>query len=44
MVVPQLVLGPNKADSVAQRPKPFTAMKTAKREPNGLKVCVGFVL
>jgi len=33
----------SKADSVAQRQKPFTAMKLAKHEPNGLRVCVGFV-
>jgi len=33
----------NKADSVASRLKPSTAMKRAKREPNGQMVCVGFV-
>ncbi len=31
-----------KADSVVQRLKPCTAMKRAKREPNGRRVCVGF--
>jgi hypothetical protein len=39
----QLALKQKKADSVAQRLKPFTAMKRAKREPSGLRVCVGFV-
>jgi len=33
----------NKADNAAQKLKPFTAEKPAKREQNVLKVCVGFV-
>jgi hypothetical protein len=32
-----------KAESVALKVKPFTAMKRAKRDPSGLKVCGGFV-
>jgi hypothetical protein len=44
MVEPQLVLRPNKADSVAPRLKPFTAMKRAMPEANERKVCVDFVL
>jgi hypothetical protein len=43
MVEHQLAPELSKADSVAPTPKPFTAMKRAKCEPNGLKVCVGFV-
>jgi hypothetical protein len=43
MVEPQLAQRPNKADSVVPRLKPFTAMKRAKRELYGLKVCVVFV-
>ena len=39
----QLALIQNKADSVVQKLKPSMAMKDAKREPNVLKVCVGFV-
>jgi hypothetical protein len=31
-----------KVDSVASRLKLSTAMKRAKREPNGLRVCVDF--
>jgi len=36
-------LGPkqNKADSDAQKPKRYMALKRAKRELNGLKLCVG---
>jgi hypothetical protein len=43
MAEPQLDLRRLKADSVAPRLKPSTAMKRAKREPKGQKVCVGFV-
>lgn len=32
----------SRADNVAPTLKPFTAMKRAKREPSGLRVCVGF--
>jgi len=39
----QLAQKQSKADNDAPTLKPFTAMKRAKREPNGLKVCVGFV-
>jgi len=38
----QRALRLNKADSAAPRLKPFTAMKRAKREPNALKLCVGY--
>jgi hypothetical protein len=37
----QLALKQNKADSVALKLKPSTAMKRAKRELNGLRLCVG---
>jgi hypothetical protein len=37
-----LALRLNKADNVELMQKPFTAMKRAKREPNALRVCVGF--
>ena len=43
MAEPQQALRLSKADSVAPTLKPFTGLKAAKREPNGLKVCVGFV-
>jgi hypothetical protein len=43
MVGVALDLKQNKADSVAPRLKPLTAMKRAKPEPKGLKVCGGFV-
>ena len=39
----QLVPRHLKADSVAPRLKPFTAMKHAKRELNGLRLCADFV-
>jgi hypothetical protein len=42
MVGHQQALNLNKAESIAPTLKPFTAMKRAKREPSGLKVCVGF--
>jgi hypothetical protein len=40
----QLAQRQNKADSVAPRQKPFTAMKRAQREPSELRVCVDFVI
>jgi hypothetical protein len=33
-----------KADSVVPRLEPSTVMKRAKREPNGLRLCVDFAL
>ena len=35
--------GQPKADNAAPKLRLFTAMKRAKREPNGHWVCVGFV-
>jgi hypothetical protein len=43
MVEHQLAPRQSKADNATQRLKPCMALKAAKREPNGLKVCVGFV-
>jgi hypothetical protein len=36
-------LEPQRAENVAQRLRPSTALKRAKREPNGHWVCAGFV-
>jgi hypothetical protein len=44
MAAHQLAPRQSKAGSVAQRLKLFTAMKRAKRETNGLRVCVDYVL
>jgi hypothetical protein len=42
MAGPRLDQGPSKAESVAPRLKPFTAMKRAKRDQHEQTVCVGF--
>jgi hypothetical protein len=42
MVVSQLGLKPPPDDNAAQQLRPSTALKRAKREPNGHWACVGF--